>query len=65
MRKPKVCLELEELEYPVRLEQTGRNKFNVVYGLQVKEGLTYEQAALELGSCIMHALACASKLCND
>jgi len=35
--------------------------FAVVYGLQVKERLTYVQAAHELGECIMHAIACESE----
>jgi hypothetical protein len=38
--------------------------FNVRYGRQYRTELTYGEAAKELGECIMHALACDSKLDN-
>ena len=44
----------------IAMVQTGRNKFTVIYGLQVKSELNYAQAASELGECIMHHLACES-----
>ncbi len=44
----------------VAMVQTGCNKFTVIYGLQVKSGLDYTQAAFELGKCLMHHLACES-----
>jgi len=44
----------------IAMAQTGRNKFTVIYGLQVKAGLNYAQAASKLGECIMHHLACES-----
>jgi hypothetical protein len=50
--------------YPVQLYQTGLNRFTVVYGRQVKAGLTYTDAAKEFGYCVFHALACASLLDN-
>lgn len=50
---------------PIRLEQEGPDDFTVSYGLQVKEHLSYGKAAKELGSCIMHALACEWKLDNS
>lgn len=59
-----LCIELTDLAFPVRLEQTGVDKFVVTYGKQVKSGLTYAQAASELGADIMHALACDGKLDN-
>ena len=46
----------------IRLHQRGLNRFVVTYGLQIKEDLSYSQAALELGSCIMHQAACDDKL---
>ena len=41
----------------IELQQTGFNRFTVVYGLQVKTGLSYEKACTELGACMMHAYA--------
>lgn len=63
----KVCLELpagERLDFPVKLEQRGRDSFRVTYGLQVKDHLDYASAELELGLCLMHSLACAGHLDN-
>lgn len=48
----------------VALSQQGRNRFTVRYFKQVKARLTYEQACVELGACILHALACDSKIDN-
>jgi len=62
--KRTTCFELTDAAFPIKLEQTGLDSFTVTYGLQVKDHLTYSQAAKELGSCIMHALACDSKLDN-
>jgi hypothetical protein len=62
-REPKVCIELD-LAFPVRLLQFGRDDFTVVYGLQIKSGLNYTDAAYEFGCCVMHALACDGKLDN-
>lgn len=59
-----VNFELTDLAFPIRLEQQGVDQFTVVYGLQVKRDLSYAQAATELGECIMHALACDSRLDN-
>lgn len=50
------------LAFPVRLIQTGADRFRVEYGQQVRRGLTYGEAARELGSAIMHALACDGKI---
>lgn len=49
----KTCHKIEELG--VKLQQTGIDRFTVTYGKQVKRGLDYRDAALEYGSCIMHA----------
>jgi hypothetical protein len=53
----------------IKLEQesygkTNPKRFKVTYGLQVKAGLTYAQAAKELGECLMHALANEGKIDN-
>jgi hypothetical protein len=48
----------------VKVEQTGIDRFTVTYGLQVKKGLIYVQAAHEFGEYVFHALACNSQLDN-
>jgi hypothetical protein len=55
------CLKLN-LAFPVSLHQVGIDRFTVTYGKQIKTDLNYHHAALELGACIMHALACDGKL---
>jgi hypothetical protein len=57
-----VCHQVTDADCTVSLHQTGPNRFNVLYGLQVKEGLNYNQAAMEYGSCIMHSLTCAGRI---
>lgn len=65
MKKPKVCHVTTFIDqFDVTLIQTGIDRFTVTYGKQVKERLNYAQAAMEYGSCIMHALACDGKLDN-
>lgn len=59
-----LCLELADLAFDIRLEQTGLDRFAVTYGKQHKDGLSYAAAASELGACIMHALACEGQLDN-
>ena len=63
---PKItrCYTFENGAFPIHLDQQGKDRFTVVYGLQVKNDLDYSEAAMELGSCIMHALACEGKLDN-
>ena len=63
---PKIvrCYTFENGAWPIHLDQQGKDRFTVVYGLQVKKDLNYGEAASELGSCIMHALACEGKLDN-
>lgn len=62
MLKPKTCILIDPLD--VELIQNGKDNFTVRYFKQVTDMLTYSQAATELGSCIMHALACEGKLDN-
>lgn len=61
--KKKLCWKIG-LAFDVSLYQHGLDKFSVVYGKQIKENLSYSDAALELGASIMHALACDDKLDN-
>lgn len=46
-------------QHVVRLLQTGVGRFAVEYGKHYRNGMTYAQAAKELGECIMHAATCA------
>ena len=50
--------------WPISVEAT-RNGFRVMYGAQLKSGLTYEQACAALGASIMHALYCGAALGNN
>jgi hypothetical protein len=59
------CYRTEISQFPITLAQRGPDDFRVTYGKQVKSELNYSQAARELGSCIMHALACESKIDNS
>lgn len=40
----------------------SRSDFAVVYGLQIKSGLSYREAATELGIALMHVAQCEGKL---
>jgi hypothetical protein len=62
--KTQTCIELTDLAFPIKLEQTSKNRFRVTYGEQVISGLSYSQACTELGASIMHALACDGKIKN-
>lgn len=62
--KHKLCCTLQTGDVPVTLAQHAKDNFAVVYGKQVKEGLSYEEACTELGACVMHALACGGRLDN-
>lgn len=59
------CIQLDDLEFPVKVEQMANLKFRVTYSMQVKSNLTYAQAAKEFGECVFHALACSGKLDNS
>lgn len=59
----KTCFSYEpENGFPIKLQQTGKNRFVVLYGLQRKAGLCYADAARELGCAIMHSLACEGQI---
>lgn len=59
-----LCVEYTAGDYPVRLIQTGFDRFTVEYGKQVKRTMTYAEAGAEFGLCVMHSAACAGKLDN-
>lgn len=63
--KKQTCIELKDLAFPVKVEQTGRDSFTVTYGLKIKKGLNYARAAAEFGECVFHALACDGALDNS
>lgn len=60
-REP-VCFKLGSLAFPIELRREARERFAVIYGKQVREGLSYSEAARELGAAIMHALNCDGEL---
>lgn len=61
----RTCLSLTDIAFPIKLEQAANGRFRVTYGLQVKAGLGYVDAAKELGECLFHALACDGNLDNE
>ena len=63
----KTCFKTEIAGYNIELQQRERRPYSffVLYGEQHKNYLDYEQAAKELGACIMHALACEGNLNNE
>ena len=60
----KTCVEFHQFDFPIKLQQRGKDCFRVVYGKQIDDGLTYNQACTELGAALMHALACGGRLDN-
>jgi hypothetical protein len=60
----KVCYQVTIAGYEITLSQKGKDNFAVQYGKQYTDNLPYHEATFELGACIMHALACDSKLDN-
>lgn len=59
-----VCIQHTDLAFPISLSQQGPDNFTVVYGKQIRRNLSYAQAAVEYGACVMHALACMGRLDN-
>lgn len=56
----KLALQLDS----VTLQQRGRDKFAVRYGMQVHADLSYSDACAYLGAALMHQAACDGKLDN-
>lgn len=50
----KVCVQINQFKHPIVLRQTD-DRFNLQYGKQNIEGLTFEQAVTNLGAVLMHA----------
>lgn len=48
-----------EIHLTQHIDLEGFVDYTVQYGKQVTAGLTYSQAAHELGCCILHSLTCA------
>lgn len=48
--------------FPIKLKYIGCNTFIVYYGEAFKHCYSYEDAAKELGDCVMHALNCEGVL---
>lgn len=53
--------------FPVKVSQheDAKKLFRVTYDQQVKDNLTYTEAAHEFGECVFHALACEGELDNE
>ena len=51
-----------KIPFGIELRQKRRKNFSVKYGEQIKENLSYVEAATEFGLCLMHALNCDGKL---
>lgn len=50
----------------IEVHQRGRNgRFRVIYGLSVKENLTYAQAAHKFGECVFHLETLKDNLGNE
>ena len=48
--------------WPIKVVQTSKGRFTVVYGFEVHAHLTYREAASQLGFSIFHALSLEGKL---
>jgi len=58
----KVCYQVTVAGFDITLSQQGKNNFSVQYDRLLTQMMPYDEAALELGACIMQALACDGKL---
>jgi hypothetical protein len=63
--KAQKVYENKEFDYDIVLKQTGKDRFTVLYGMQVDSGLDYCEAAAKIGQAILHALCCQGKMDND
>lgn len=64
-KNPKLCYMIKNGQYPISIYQHGPDNFRIQYGLQIKDHLSYADAAKEFGECVFHFLACESKLDNE
>lgn len=49
---------------PLRLDQQGPDDFTVTYGKETRAGLSYGEAARQLGQAILHWLSCEDVIDN-
>ena len=66
--KTTTCFEITDpaqVGFPVRLYQSGTGEFSILYGSELHDGLSYEEAAREFGLCLFHALTCVGRIEND
>jgi hypothetical protein len=57
-----VVYETELAGFPIKLEQSGKDRFTVIYGRQIDQDISYRLAAARLGEAMMHALTCEGKI---
>lgn len=62
--KNKLCYHTVIAGLTIELRQWGKDAFTVQYGKAVTGKISYQQACLDLGASIIHALACEGKLDN-
>ena len=62
--KEKIVYSVEIAGYQLLLVNAYKHGFYVVYGVQIKSGLSLLEAAHEFGECMIHALALDGKLDN-
>lgn len=51
-------------QYPVTLELRASGGFRVIYGKEIHDRLSYNEAARHFGESVLHALACDGQLNN-
>lgn len=61
-QRSKILYALTDLDYPIILMQEGQDSFSVVYGLEVKNNLSYAAAKEEFADVFFHALALAGRI---
>lgn len=61
----KLVFEVNNLAFPIKLEQHDDGRFCVTYGNRRTDGLRSGQAAVELGFNIMNALRSAGLIDDD
>lgn len=52
-------------ELKIEQREDRRGRFRITYGAQVRDDLSYVEAAHEYGECLFHALACDGVLNNE
>ncbi|MCB0711318.1 MAG: hypothetical protein KDD67_03205 [Ignavibacteriae bacterium] len=60
--KTKEVYRVKDGAFPLIIEQTGKDCFTVTYGRQVRQSLSYGDAAREFGYCLFHLMTCEGRL---